>query len=112
MVIMSFILFLPFAMIYFLPFLCACGKGHSARVAFFFANLFFGWTCIGWLVLLIMAANTKPAVVPVAIVSVIPPVLPATVAAVVLPAVVTPSVQKLTGERFNFATQTWEKYTQ
>jgi hypothetical protein len=113
---MSTVLFIFLLLPYFLPFLCACAKNHPAKAAFFVANILFGWTIIGWLILLVMAANSKPNVVPVAIVSypsdrgswqpfgelekrVTPP-----------PVFVAPPVpKKLTGERFSFATQSWEK---
>jgi hypothetical protein len=41
--------------IYFLPTIVAWNRGHKNTVAIFVANLFLGWTFIGWVVCLVWA---------------------------------------------------------
>ena len=44
---------------YFVPTMVAAARGHRAKLAIFLANLFFGWTLLGWIVALIWAANSN-----------------------------------------------------
>lgn len=54
------------AAIYFLPFIIALIRGHQSKLAVFFANLFFGWTLIGWIICFIWAfTKGSPTVVQV-----------------------------------------------
>jgi len=41
-------LFLAIVFLYFFPFLNALVSRHKNKTAIFCANLFFGWTLIGW----------------------------------------------------------------
>jgi len=41
--------------IYFLPTIIAWNRGHKNTVAIFVANLFLGWTFLGWVVCLVWA---------------------------------------------------------
>ena len=50
---------LVLASLYFLPTLVAAHRGHSV-VGVFLLNLFFGWTCIVWLALLLWALASTP----------------------------------------------------
>lgn len=43
--------------LYFLPTILAFHRYHSSRGAIFVINLFFGWTCIGWILTLIWALS-------------------------------------------------------
>ncbi len=45
--------------IYFLPFWIANGRKHRNQLAIFMANLFLGWTFIGWVVSLIWACTNQ-----------------------------------------------------
>ena len=47
--------------LYFLPTLNAILKGSKCRnkEAIFFANLFFGWTVIGWFIVLVWSCTNK-----------------------------------------------------
>jgi len=56
------IIVLAGAVLYFLPFIIARKKHNSGSV--FVVNLFLGWTIIGWIVALAMAANNPPAQAP------------------------------------------------
>jgi hypothetical protein len=42
---------------YFFPAIIAMLRGHHNALAIFLLNLFFGWTCFGWLGALIWAAT-------------------------------------------------------
>jgi hypothetical protein len=55
-----------FSALYFFPTIGAYFKGYPSLRAFFLANLFFGWTFLGWIILLGVAATTKPVVTPIA----------------------------------------------
>jgi hypothetical protein len=41
--------------IYFLPTIIASNRGHKNTAAIFIANLFLGWTFLGWVVCLVWA---------------------------------------------------------
>ena len=43
--------------LYFLPTIAAVGRKHHQRTAIFVLNLFLGWTFIGWVAALVMAAT-------------------------------------------------------
>jgi hypothetical protein len=43
---------------YMLPWMVAALRGKSNHWAIFFVNLLVGWTVIGWIVALVMAAGT------------------------------------------------------
>ena len=45
------------AAIHFLPTVVAVARHHPNAVAIFVVNLFFGWTLIGWIVVLIWALS-------------------------------------------------------
>jgi hypothetical protein len=47
------------ALLYFLPTVVAAGRGHSIALILVL-NLFFGWTVVGWFVLLIWALVSCP----------------------------------------------------
>lgn len=49
----SFVTFIIGAIIYFIPAANAQSRKHKSTSAIFAANLFFGWTVIGWLVCLV-----------------------------------------------------------
>jgi len=46
--------------LYFLPTLQAASRHHHNAAAIFVINLFLGWTLIGWVVALAMAARSVP----------------------------------------------------
>jgi hypothetical protein len=46
-------------LLYFLPTILAAHRGHGVA-GIFILNLFFGWTCIGWLALLLWALVSRP----------------------------------------------------
>jgi hypothetical protein len=46
-------------LLYFLPTFVAAHRGHRVGNVFLL-NLFFGWTCIGWLVLMLWALLSMP----------------------------------------------------
>ena len=52
---------IPFTLLvfYLIPFLVASGRGHDLPITFLLANLFLGWTVIGWFVLLFAAMATN-----------------------------------------------------
>ena len=41
--------------IYFIPTIVALNRGHRNTAAIFIANLFLGWTFLGWVVCLVWA---------------------------------------------------------
>lgn len=45
---------------YFAPALVAFSRGVPSKWSVFVVNLFLGWTLIGWVVALAMAARSKP----------------------------------------------------
>lgn len=47
------------AFIYLIPTLVGFSRGHLASGAIFIANLAFGWTLLGWLIVLIWALNSN-----------------------------------------------------
>ncbi len=47
------------ALLYFLPTIVAAGRGHGIALILVL-NLFFGWTVIGWFVLLLWALVSCP----------------------------------------------------
>ena len=47
------------ALLYFLPTIVAAGRGHGIALILVL-NLFFGWTVIGWFVLLVWALVSCP----------------------------------------------------
>lgn len=47
--------------IYFIPTIVAVHRGVTNQGSVFVLNLFLGWTLIGWVVALAMAARSKPA---------------------------------------------------
>lgn len=51
---------LPFGALHFLPTIVAAIRQSRHTVAIFFLNLFFGWTVIGWVLLLAWAATSEP----------------------------------------------------
>ncbi len=54
------IIFAVLAFLYFLPTLIASHRGHDAG-GILILNFLFGWTGIGWLVLLLWALLSRPA---------------------------------------------------
>ena len=56
---MEFVIVIVIIFVYFLPSIIASSRGHHNSTALFFANLFFGWTFIGWVVCLIWALTNK-----------------------------------------------------
>jgi hypothetical protein len=66
-------LILP-ALLYFLPTIVAASRGHGIALVLLL-NLFFGWTVIGWFVLLVWALVSTPyyRVVPVPVAYYYPP---------------------------------------
>jgi hypothetical protein len=52
-------------LIYFLPTIIAANRGHTVT-GILLLNLFFGWTCIGWIALLLWALLSAPRYVLVA----------------------------------------------
>jgi uncharacterized membrane protein YhdT len=52
---MLIVLFL--LILYFLPWILAACRHHNNRGAIAVTNLFFGWTCIGWIIALIWAST-------------------------------------------------------
>jgi hypothetical protein len=50
---------LVLASLYFLPTLIAAHRGHSVA-GVLLLNLLFGWTCIGWIALLLWALASRP----------------------------------------------------
>ena len=47
------------ALLYFLPTIIASNRGHSVA-GILLLNLFFGWTGIGWIILLVWALSSYP----------------------------------------------------
>lgn len=47
------------AFIYLIPTFVGFSRGHLASGAIFVANLVFGWTILGWLIILIWACNSN-----------------------------------------------------
>ena len=47
------------ALLYFLPTIVAAGRGHGIALILVL-NLFFGWTVIGWFILLLWALVSCP----------------------------------------------------
>jgi hypothetical protein len=47
------------ALLYFLPTIIAANRGHSIALILL-CNLFFGWTVIGWFVMLVWALVSRP----------------------------------------------------
>lgn len=45
--------------IYFIPAFVGFSRGHLATGAIFVANLVFGWTLLGWVIVLIWACNSN-----------------------------------------------------
>jgi len=45
--------------VYFIPSIIASSRGHHNSTALFFANLFFGWTFIGWVICLVWSLTNK-----------------------------------------------------
>jgi len=56
---MEFVIVIVIIFTYFLPSIIASSREHHNSTALFFANLFFGWTFIGWVVCLIWALTNK-----------------------------------------------------
>ena len=56
---MEFVIVIVIIFVYFLPSIIASSREHHNSTALFFANLFFGWTFIGWVVCLIWALTNK-----------------------------------------------------
>jgi hypothetical protein len=54
----AFALLLTVGLLYFAPAIIAVDRGHPSRAAVFVANLFFGWTLIGWGLVLLWALAT------------------------------------------------------
>lgn len=46
-------------LVYFLPFITALIRGHLGKMSIFMANVFFGWTVIGWIITLIWSCNSN-----------------------------------------------------
>ena len=57
---MEFILIIVIIFAYFLPAIIASSRGHHNSTALFFANLFIGWTFIGWVICLVWSFTNKP----------------------------------------------------
>ena len=53
----GFIVFVVLLFAYFVPSLVACSRHHHNAAAVFILNLLLGWTMIGWVVALVMAAT-------------------------------------------------------
>ncbi|QPB12273.1 hypothetical protein [Providencia phage PSTCR6] len=47
------------AFIYLIPTFVGFSRGHLASGAIFVANIVFGWTLLGWLIVLIWAFNSN-----------------------------------------------------
>jgi hypothetical protein len=56
-VIVGLLLLIPAIVIYFLPSIIAGLRGHRQADMVFVINLFFGWTLVGWVVALTIAAS-------------------------------------------------------
>ena len=54
-----FVFVIFFIIIYFLPSIFASARGHHNSTALMLANLFLGWTFIGWVACLIWAFTNK-----------------------------------------------------
>lgn len=52
---MGFLVILILILIYSLPTIVACVRGHHNRIAIYATNWLVGWTAIGWVVALIWA---------------------------------------------------------
>lgn len=52
--------FIIFALIYFAPFIVACGRGHHQTIAIFALNLLLGWTVLGWIVAIVWSLTATP----------------------------------------------------
>jgi len=56
----GFVLLTVLLVVYFLPTMVAYERQNPAREAILIANLVFGWTVLGWLIVLILAAASRP----------------------------------------------------
>jgi len=54
------VLFFPFLIIYFSPFIVALSRRKANLTTILLINLFLGWTFVGWVVALFLACATNP----------------------------------------------------
>lgn len=55
----SIISWLLILLLYFLPTIIGLGRQHKRVISIFFMNLFFGWTLIGFILILIWSLSTE-----------------------------------------------------
>jgi len=54
----NFVLVVAFLVIYLFPAMVGFSRHHQGRYMILFLNLFLGWTVLGWIFTLILAAST------------------------------------------------------
>lgn len=59
MELVAVFLFLFCIMTYFFPSIISYIRGKKNSLSIFLGNIFFGWTLVGWLILLIIACSTS-----------------------------------------------------